>query len=396
MAKYNKLTQQLLAEGYTVDNFPADKVHVAHGYYSRENPLDNLYGGFEYNRIYCDAFTYKTGCGMFVKGRNVLTNLGVSGNEWCHENDNPVVRCPYDKSNCPQNDSRLYGTHGGGLCIQCWCVCHRTNEPYVFENSIEKANKERLEEQERKYKEFSEAHGGRVCRQHMYYDERNREWTLNYRPSKCAGMCYSDYGYCPILRKQLSSKRGNVFYDLKKSGIRHDGTLFDGEEWAYISKGKRFFDKPVSIDICEAFIKVQSEEILSWYKMNNSYEWFINKDLKVEILNIRAESRPSRDLMQDLQDIKAGIQITHASDEEKREKEHKKEKAQKAKEKRIRDVEKKIIECGYENLGYSDQKRACKLLEPARIDELEELRQRKAQEEQEKPVQISLFDLIQQ
>ena len=331
-----------------------------------------------------------------MKGKNVLSNMGFMGEEWCHENDNPVVRCPYDKSHCSQNDSRLHGERGGGLMIQCWCVCHRTDEPYDYENSFEKAEQERKEEEERKYQEFSDAHNGRVCLRHMGYNERTREWHMNYEPLDCAKMCYSGYGYCPILGKQLSTKRGNVYYDLKKSGIRHDGTLFDGEEWVSIEKGRRFFEHPVSMDICEAFIKVQSEEILRWYTINHSMEWFWDKDLKVEVLNIRAELKPSRDLMRDLQDIKAGIEITHASDLEKRTKEQKREKRQKAKEKRIQAIEKKIMEIGYENMEFVDQNRACKLLDFARIDELEELRQQKLTEEQEKPAQISMFDFMQE
>ena len=168
MSEYNKLTKQLMAAGYTAENFPKDKVHIAHGCYSRNgNPLDNIYGGFEYNRIYCESFIYKTGCGMYVKGKNVISRMGCMGEEWCHENDNPVIRCPYDKPDCPDNDPRLYGTRGGGLCIQCWCVCHRTDEPYNFEHSFEKAEKERQEEKDRKYQEYSDAHNGRICDRHM-------------------------------------------------------------------------------------------------------------------------------------------------------------------------------------------------------------------------------------
>lgn len=397
MTGYNELTKRLLEEGYTAENYPKDKVHIAHGCYARNgNPLDNIYGGFEYNRIYCDAFIYKTGCGMFVKGRNVLSSMGFMGEEWCHENDNPVVRCPYDKAQCPENDSRLHGIRGGGLCIQCWCVCHKTDEAYDFEHSFEKAEQERKEEEDRKYQEYSNAHGGRICRNHMHYNEHTREWNLRYEPKDCAHLCYSQNGYCPILGRQLNKKRGNVYYDLKKSGIRHDGTLFDGEEWIHIEKGIRVFDKPCSMDICESFIKVQSDEILHNYMVNHSTEFMFNKDLKVEVINIRAESKPSRDLMQDLQDIKEGITIIHASDAEKRNKEVKKEKRQQAQQKKIEKLEKKIIEVGYYNLEpYSlDKIHADKWLEMERIDELEELRKQKLKEEQEKPVQLSLFDMM--
>lgn len=401
MEKYNKLTKRLLAAGYTAENFPKDKVHIAHGGYSANgSPLENIYGGFEYNRIYCDAFIYRTGCGMHVIGKNVLSNMGYYGEEWCHENDNPVVRCPYDKPECPDNDPRLHGMHGGGLCIQCWCVCHRTGEPYDYEHSFEKAEKERKEEKERKYREYSDARNGRVCERHMNYNERTREWSMTYEPSNCAKMCYSGNGYCPVLGRELSRKRGNVYYDLKKSGIirqrEAQASIFDGESWTQIEKGIRFFEKPCSMDICEAFVKVQSDEILHHYLINHSKEFMIDKDLKVEICNIRAESKPSRDLMQDLQDIKDGISITHASDEEKRNREQKKKKRQQASQKKIEKLERKILAAGYQGLApYSvDRIHAEKWLGEDRIRELERQREQQLKEEQEKPVQLSLFDYM--
>lgn len=400
MEKYNNLTRRLLAEGYTAENYPKDKVHIAYGCYSGNgNPLDNIYGGFEYNRVYCDAFTYKTGCGMHVIGKNVLSSMGFMGEEWCHENDNPVVRCPYDKPNCPMNDERLHGMFGGGTCIQCWCVCHKTEDPYDYEHSFEKAEKERQEEKERKYQEYSDAHNGRICSRHMIYNERTREWHMIYEPYSCAKMCYSQDGYCPVLGRELSKKRGNVYYDLKTSGTvkqqEAQCSMFDGEQWTHIEKGMRVFDKPCSMDICEAFVKVQSDEILHNYEVNHSTEYIFDKSFKAEILNIRAESKPSRDLIQDLQDIKDGITIVHASDSEKRMKEQKKERRKLAQQKKIAKLEKVLIDVGYENLEPYSMNRvhADKWLDPERLEELEQLRQQKIKEEQEKPIQLSLFDM---
>lgn len=401
MGKYNKLTERLLEQGYTAENYPKDKVHIASGCYSRNgNPLDNFYGGFEYNRVYCDAFTYKTGCGMHVIGENVLSSMGFMEEEWCHENDNPVVRCPYDKPNCSMNDERLHEMSGGGTCIQCWCVCHKTEEPYDYEHSFEKAEKDRHDEKERKYQEYSKAHNGRICQRHMYYDERTREWHMVYKPSKCAKMCYSSNGYCSILGRELSKKRGNVYYDLKTSGTvkqkEEQCSMFDGEQWTHIEKGMRVFDKPCSMDICETFVKVQSDEIQHWYMLNHSVDFMFDKSFRAEILNIRAEAKPSRDLVQDLQDIKDGITITHASDTEKCAKEYKKKKRKEAQQKKIERLEKKLIEVGYENLEpYSlDRVHADKWLDPERLEELERIRRQKLKEEQEKPVQISLFDMM--
>lgn len=400
MHEYNELTKKLLAEGYTAEKFPRDKVHIAHGCYSRNgNPLDNVYGGFEYNRIYCESFVYKTGCGMYVKGSNVISSMGFMGEEWCHENDNPVVRCPYDKAQCPNNDPRLHGMRGGGTCIQCWCVCHRTDEPYDYEHSFEKADNERKEEKNRKYQEYSDAHNGRICERHMYYDERTRTWALHYEPKSCAKLCYSQNGYCPILGKQLSKKRGNVYYDIKTSVILDmkdkQISLFDKSEEVTISKGNRFFEKPCSIDICEAFVKANGVgEISYYYEINHSFERFINPTWKFEILNVRAEQKESRDLIQDLRDIKEGIQIYHASDSEKALKEQKKKNRQKAIEKKVAALEKRVLEIGYGNMELFEQNKVCKYLDFDRIDELEAIREQKQEEQESKPKQMSLEDFM--
>lgn len=409
MVKYNKLTERLLAEGYTADNFPKDKVYIAHGCYAGNgNPLDNIYGGFEYNRMYYETFTYKTGCGMYVKGSEVITHMGCMGDEWCHENDNPVIRCPYDKPQCPDNDSRLHGMRGGGLCIQRWCVCHRTDDPYDYEKSIEKAEKERKEEKERKYLEYCEAHNGRVCRNHMYFNERTRTWALRYDPRTCAklkcngwkGMAIDKYdSTCPIMGRELTKEKGNVFYDLKTSYLRTDlnGTLFEGQIDTEIKKGIRVFDSPVSMDICQNYVKLCKDELISMVRMRYHSELFFaerhGRYFDVEVLNIRAEQRESRDLMQDLQDIRAGIKITYDSDIAKETKKVKSEKRQKAQEKRITAMEKRILDVGYANMDTFEQNRACKLLDFDRIDELEAIREQKLKEEQDKPVQLSLFDM---
>lgn len=390
--EYNELTKRLLAEGYTEENYPKDKVKIpCGGQLPGGGLLNNLYGGFEYIRNYACSMVYKTGCGMFVLGKHVIDDMGFMGVQWCHENDNPVVRCPFDRDRCHENDRRLHGMMGGGLCIQCWCVCHRTDDVYDYDRSFEKEEKKRQEEKERKYQEYSSAHNGRVCRNHMHFNERDRTWTLIYEPRRCASLCYSSNGYCQILGKELSKKKGNVYYDLKKSRIRHDGTLFDGEKDVCMEKGIRYFKRPVSIDICEAFIRIQKDQIVRDYEINHSFEMLSDKSLTYEVLNIRAEARPSRDLMQDLQDIKDGITIVHASDQGKKQKEIKKQRRQQAKETGIKRLEKKILEVGYHGLKECglDRIHADKWLGEGRIAELEKMRK-------EKPVQISIFEYMQQ
>ena len=396
MAEYNLLTQRLLSEGYTVDHYP-DYVQIQSSTLPGDDPLNNLGGGFIFKRAVANECIYKTGCGKYVLGENVNSDMSYMGILWCHENDNPVIRCPYDIPDCPDNDPRLHGTRGGGLCIMCQCVCHKTEESYDYENSIEKADDERQTEKQRKYREYSIAHKGRICLNHMLFDERTREWRLDYEPQRCARICYSQDGWCPVLDRQLSRKKGNVYYDLKTSHTRKDGTLFDGEVVVHIEKGIRYFERPVCMDICEAFIRQNGKNII-WDK----YKWntyttvkLFDPTFQAEILNIRAESRPSRDLMQDLADIQDGIRISHSSDLIKRQKEAKRERRQKTRKKRIEKLEAKILEIGYDSLEEHslDKIHADKWLTPERIEELAKLRQQRIRAEQEQPVQINLFDL---
>ena len=161
-----------------------------------------------------------------------------------------------------------------------------------------------------------------------------------------------------------------------------------------INKGIRLFKTAKSMTICEAAVRKCRQKIIDKTKRKWHREIFVS-GWKVEVLNIRAEYRESRDLMQDLEDIRNGIQIVHASDLERQKKEEKKERRQQTKQKKIERLEKKLLDVGYYNLEeYSlDKIHADKWLGEERIAELEELRERRLKEEQEKPVQLSLFDM---
>ncbi|MBQ7067142.1 MAG: sarcolemmal membrane-associated protein [Lachnospiraceae bacterium] len=384
--EYNLLTQKLLAEGYSVENYP-DYVQIDTSRWGKD-PLEKVSGGFEYKRWYSDRLVYKTGCGKYVMGSEVMPHMSYMDVDWTHENNCPTILCPYHKSGCEQNDPRLFETSGFSFC-----ACHQTEEAYQYDNSIEKVLKEKEQEKERKYQEYAFVHNGRACRNHMYYDEKNGTWSLNYAPLQCVNRCNS--AYCPILGREKNKKRGNVYYDLKTSFIRQDGTLFDGEEVVSITKGKQFFKAPVSMDICEAFIKLQSGEIYRKYLWEQGTLFMMmNKTWKFEILNIRAESKPSRDLLKDLEDIKAGIDIVHESDLIKRQKEFEQARKSKRQEKEIKKLENKILQTGYDNLSPygADRRHADKWLTKERIAELEKLRLQKEMEERNKPVQLSLFE----
>ena len=208
-------------------------------------------------------------------------------------------------------------------------------------------------------------------------------------------------GMCPILGHELDKKRGNVFYDVKISYLRNDlnGTLFEGQVDTQIIKGKKLFDHPVSMDICKICARLCQDRIKDKMRTHYFTQLFFSeyhgRYFSFEIQNVRAGQRESRDLMQDLEDIRNGIQIIHASDAEKRNKENKKERRQKLRESAIRRLEKKLLENGYESLEKfsADRRHADKWLGEERIAELEKMRLEKEKERKEQPVQLSLFDM---
>ena len=79
---------------------------------------------------------------------------------------------------------------------------------------------------------------------------------------------------------------------------------------------------------------------------------------------------------------------------QKSEQTRKKEQRQQAQEKKIERLERKLIAFGYENLQTVDQMQADKWLEPERLEELEEIRRKRAAEEENQPVQMSMADYI--
>ena len=402
--EYNKLTKKLLQEGYSAENHP-DYVDVGRTCQSKENPLDNYNGGFEYKRWWIYEKTFKTPCGLQCKGTTCVTSLHYGNEEFTYENDMPTITCPYHKRECSKKHLALQSF--GNDAIDTWCNVHLVDEEYHYEESVEALFKLRDDEIHREKVSFSLAHHGKTCDNHMYYDRKTEEWKLNYDPVKCGrSRCDGRWGkktdesgkmICPILGRPLDKKRGNVFYDAKIIFERTDlrGTLFEGQEETQIMKGLRFLDHPVSMDICRNIVKLCKDQIIWHVEMKYHSELYFakyhNQKFSVEVLNIRAEQRASRDLMQDLEDIKNGVKIAFYPDEEKERKEQKKQRILEAKEKRIKQKERKILNDGFSSLDDYEQNKMVKLIGEERINELENLRKKKVQE---KVTQMDIFDFM--
>lgn len=382
MKDHNLLTQKLLAAGYTTDHYP-DYVRLPGGSWG-EDPLKNLHGGFEYTHKHLSTMVFETGCGLLVKGSKFSTSsMGYMGITWIPENDNPVICCPYRQADCNLRHPFLQG-----MVKLSQCNCHQTQRPYDYEKSVDKVTDDEERERQRKYEEFTRRKNGHACYWHCRYNYWTGIWSQDYDPMICAKMCNNIGRNCDLTHKPISKKKGNVFYDVKISHVRHDDTLFNGQIEVRIEKGVRLFETMKSMTICEAAARR--------IKYIKNLEEMRNPCRTIEILNIRAERRESRDLLQDLQDIKEGIQVIHASDLKRDAKEEKKKRRQKNQEKKIKKLEQKIIENGFESLDpYSvDFAHARKWLKQDRIKALERIREEKIRQEREKPVQMDIFDFI--
>ena len=154
-----------------------------------------------------------------------------------------------------------------------------------------------------------------------------------------------------------------------------------------ITKGVKFLSKPVSMTIAEAIAIRCKKDIQRREESRRSMDIYLGKIDKIEVLNIRAERKESRDLIQDLQEIKAGATIHHASDDEKAVKTKKSENRKKAEAAKIRRLEKAVMDNGFENQPDHMKHRLVKFLGEDRIQELENMRN----EVKSEPEQMSMF-----
>ena len=405
MAEYNLLTKRLLVEGYTAEDHP-DYVYIDG---MGKKSLDNFHGGFSYYFWYVAEKTYKTPCGMQCKGKFAHAGLSWLGGEYNYENDCPIIICPKGECDCQLRDEP-FKSQGTGVLMR-HCIVHPVDEEYHYEGSCE-AERHLLDDKIRRDKtSFILEKNHHVCEDHMMYNQREKKWEFHYNPMACAnGFCraqtsdFQDGGWCPVLNKHLSKDKGNVFYDVKYSGRDYtkDGTLFEGERFEHIIKGKQLFNKSIRLDIARVIANLCQDEIKQRARWNTKdYDCLTffraergEIDFSWEVLNIRAEKKVSRDLEQDLKDIDDGITVTHEFDTQKAKKKAKSDRRNLAKQKRIDRIEKLILSKGYENLEKIEQNRACKLLDFDRIDELEAQRIENMQNQKSEPVQMSLMDYL--
>lgn len=376
MGQLNCLSLQLLQEGWTKDQIPPGCC----------GEWKDYYGGWEYDGKTAAAMTFETPCGLLVNSAHWMNgHMAFMGMEWTVENGNPTVTCPrFLPGPCPMNHPLLQGQAlMGGVERLTICACHRTERPYTYEGSVDEAHDQVWAEADRLFEEFDRAKGGRACKQQSRYNRTTRQWRMEYDPQECArlGVCR----WCKVLQTEISPKKGNVFYDLKTTWTEPGEGLFQDEARTMVTKGIKLLEKPVSMTLCEAIVKYGRHRVIRNYHLSRHNELFCNPTVKIELQNFRAARMDVRDLIQDLQDVRDGIEVRHQADDTKADKEQKRKRLAAAKAKKLAKLEARVLQDGPALESYVLD-RAFRLLGRERVEELleqwEEPKPKKAEYEQ--------------
>jgi len=370
MKEVNELTRRLLAEGWQPEDTPPGT-----------RPYQDYDGGWTYTGEAIRSMVWETPCGLLADGRHFLNGyMSYQGIDWRPENGNPVLCCPvFPSAPCPLRDPLLHtqglSCHSGDVAYQC--ACHQTGRPYTYEGSVDETHDHVWREADKLWEVFKAQHKGRVCRQQSHYGRTTKTWRAYYDPMDCAnfGCC----SYCDVLAKELDTRKGNVFYDLRKSWTVKGEGLFPDQRKTMVEKGHKLLDRTASLTLCEAIVKYGRHRVEERVRSEFHHDLFFNKSLEIEVINLRAARVDKRDILQDLQDVTNGIEVIHAADSLKAAKAQKQARREAAKARRIRKAEAMILAHGWDALEDTWKRRAEKLLDEDRIDEL--LRQRQISKE---------------
>ena len=379
----NKLTERLLAEGYTKENHP----DYVRWYGNMEE--------FEYTPEYLETTVWEAPCRIMRKGEFTHGYLSYADVDWRAENDNYNFHCPYNKKECEHFHPLLRD-----ITIGAKCSWHMTDKPYDYDNSVEKIEDERKriigKNLEKKF-----GHPGMIHCACCRINEETLEPYFKYEPRRCINFMNNgcDNKTCWCTGKERDLTLANIYYDVRITTEYSKGFIV--EPVIQITKGEKLFDSRKAITDLELYLKkypdapLQKEKGKSKHSRRLFFAKYHGEKYDLEILSVRIEKRESRDLMQDLQDIKDGIEVVHASDLTKAVKKDKKERREKYKGKKIIRRKKKNIENWKTILKNDEAAKACAERNSVSIDFLRteaerQLRKRNILIEKE-PKQLSMF-----
>lgn len=346
----NRLTEQLLKSGYGKDNFPE---------YIQE--YNSFYDGFIYKPDYAAAMIFQTGCGLNVKGNEVIGTMSYRGQDWMLENDNPLIVCPYNTELCPRNHEVLQERSGSGLCF---CVCHeKAQGTYDAQKTVDKVRMENIKAGKEALRRYRAEHGGHYCLHHMQYRPERDSWELSYKPRKCEAC---ECNHCTLFDCPLSRELGNVYFDCQVT-FETEQSVFTETPDILIFKGIPVLHKAVSITICQKIADLCGGDILK-DEFYHPYE--MPRAIEFKNQNLRATAGNVHDIEQDMKDVDNGLRVIYYDEVKESQESSRKKKEQNAFAKRVNEEEEFILQHGFDHLKPYEKRRIQKFLSDERIQEL--------------------------
>lgn len=409
----NRLTERLLESGVSLDDpttWPEDVW--------RCDPAN-----FAYKREWQYTPTWESPCGLLIRSHgDFWGKMWVGGEFHCAENDNPLFECPRPGAPCAHRLPYPAGMN---------CQFHRTDRVWTESGSCERLIRERLI-RERQWREVQ-------MRDHPGFDGfcanlRKNElpdgmfrYEKNYWLERCISLkCKNTQ--CPCLGwKKRDVSPANIFYDLYIERRYTEGLVPYSEKT--VVKGLKVFDKAVALHDAELALKIWQRNpsahmlpsqmlrrldvaVNLEHNIGSKEVYFVRMHGKLherecrvysEIRNIRVARQEGRDLMQDLQDVRDGITVQHASDMQKAAKAQKNERYQAGKIKRTaQKLAREMMESGDDledtHTGIMLQRRNAEFsaaVEAEALRIIERAREKRRRENNETG-QLSIFDMMEE
>ena len=283
--------------------------------------------GFVYTRKYLAQVTWETPCGLLISGKSTMGtgftvgDVSFKGICYCPENDNPMLLCPYNRKDCSHIPKGFPIPH---------CPCHRTDRPYLYEDSAEKEEEELTREKRRRYMELTQ---GAYCA--CVVSDNNwgsTAFRIQYDVKRCIrNDCRNPF--CVARQQERDLRRANVYYDVRRVWITRTGFLRERKEM--VIKGKKVFPKPVARTDAEiwlseskdSFAPLQSKsttyksggagKMLAQEEIQRPVSQYVDQDCvyyQYHVENIRVAAREYRDKERDQLETECGVEVVYATD----------------------------------------------------------------------------------
>lgn len=394
----NLLTDRLIAQG--ID--PGDSSTWPENVWC----VDGKHFLYKFDWIYTP--TWEAPCGLMAhKHGDSWGDTFVKGVYHCAENDNPLFRCPIPWKKCPHRLALPAGIN---------CEFHRTDKPFDQNKSIDRLEKEHIEQLyvRRETEILAHPNYDGVCmnRKETMMPDGKMGYLYRWNLSNCLG-CRNTC--CPARGwRERDTRPANIFFDVYIERVSVDELVPITTK--RIVKNIQVFDKAIARTDAEFALAIwkqdpdnhtlpsQMRRINSGRGLERNEDFFIvhhgqygGKRYKIitEIQNVRVEKSAKKDLLADLQAARDGVEVVHESDAKKAQEQEKRQRRHDAKIEKAAKAYANAVERGVRMGGFwslqglkADQEEDAKALAEAILQK----RRKQREAEELKNAQISFFD----